>query len=182
MLVTKSPNSSVPIDVHDNIFTCDICVDEKSLTEIFKILGCNHSYCKKCIATYISSKLQDNISRISCPITKCNEQLEPQNCGSVLPSDVFVKWGDALCESMILVFENFYRPLRIVLALLLIDECKGKIWRLFCAKCKVPCHSGFDCEEFDKLNNDEREVKCGCNFCYKCGGHSSDNYCSNCGT
>ncbi|WMV17829.1 hypothetical protein MTR67_011214 [Solanum verrucosum] len=34
-------------------------------------------------------------------------------------------------------------------------ECK----RLFCAKCKVPWHSGFVCEEFEKLNKDEREIE-----------------------
>ncbi|KAM3306773.1 E3 ubiquitin-protein ligase RSL1-like [Capsicum chacoense] len=227
MEVTTNPNLSVHIDVQCNIFTCDICVEEKSIVEIFKIMGCNHSYCKNCIVKYISSKLQENISRISCPVTGCNGELEPQNCGSILPNDVFIRWGDALCESMILVSERFYCPFKDCSALL-IDECAGEnkvidqsecleCRRLFCAKCKVPWHSGFVCEEFDKFNNDEREVeglqlmqlvknqewqrcpscrmyvgrsegcaqmkcRCGCNFCYKCGAHSSDHYCSNCGT
>ncbi|PHT61917.1 hypothetical protein T459_34230 [Capsicum annuum] len=129
----------------------------------------SHSYCKNCIAKYISSKLQENISRISCPVTACNGELEPQSCGSILPYDVFVKWGDALCESMILVSEKFYCPFKDCSALL-IDECAGENMvidqsecpecrKLFCAKCKVPWHSGFVCEEFDKLNNDEREVE-----------------------
>ncbi|KAK4361622.1 hypothetical protein RND71_020574 [Anisodus tanguticus] len=76
---------------------------------------------------------------------------------------------------------------------------------------------GFVCEEFEKLNKDEREIegiqlmqlaksqewqrcpscrmyvgrsqgcaqmrcRCGTDFCYKCGAHSSDHYCSSCGT
>ncbi|KAM3239359.1 hypothetical protein P3L10_014393 [Capsicum annuum] len=169
MEVTTNPNLSVHIDVQCNIFTCDICVDEKSIVEIFKIMGCNHSYCKNCIVKYISSKLQENISRISCPVTGCNGELEPQNCGSILPNDVFVRWGDALCESMILVSERFYCPFKDCSALL-IDECAGEnkvidqsecpeCRRLFCAKCKVPWHSGFVCEEFDKFNNDERVIE-----------------------
>ncbi|KAF3638885.1 hypothetical protein FXO38_22983 [Capsicum annuum] len=132
-------------------------------------MGCNHSYCKNCIVKYISSKLQENISRISCPVTGCNGELEPQNCGSILPNDVFVRWGDALCESMILVSERFYCPFKDCSALL-IDECAGEnkvidqsecpeCRRLFCAKCKVPWHSGFVCEEFDKFNNDERVIE-----------------------
>ncbi|PHU19019.1 hypothetical protein BC332_10170 [Capsicum chinense] len=129
----------------------------------------SHSYCKNCIAKYISSKLQENISRILCPVTACNGELEPQSCGSILPYDVFVKWGDAFCESMILVSEKFYCPFKDCSALL-IDECAGENMvidqsecpdcrKLFCAKCKVPWHSGFVCEKFDKLNNDEREVE-----------------------
>ncbi|KAM3306771.1 E3 ubiquitin-protein ligase RSL1-like [Capsicum chacoense] len=165
-----NPKSSVHINVYNDIFMCDICADEKfTSTDMFKIMGCSHSYCKNCIAKYISSKLQENISRILCPVTTCTGELEPQSCGSILPYDVFVKWGDALCESMILVAEKFYCPFKDCSALL-IDECAGENMvidqsecpecrKLFCAKCKVPWHSGFVCEEFDKLNNDEREVE-----------------------
>ncbi|KAM3393940.1 E3 ubiquitin-protein ligase RSL1-like [Capsicum galapagoense] len=165
-----NPKSSVHINVYNDIFMCDICADEKfTSTGMFKIMECSHSYCKNCIAKYISSKLQENISRILCPVTACNGELEPQSCGSILPYDVFVKWGDALCESMILVSEKFYCPFKDCSALL-IDECAGENMvidqsecpecrKLFCAKCKVPWHSGFVCEEFDKLNNDEREVE-----------------------
>ncbi|KAK4733139.1 hypothetical protein R3W88_007400 [Solanum pinnatisectum] len=157
-----------------DIFTCDICVDEKFATnDMFKILGCNHSYCKNCIAKHISSKLQENISRISCPVTSCNGQMEPHNCRSILPNDVFVRWGDVLCESMILEYEKFYCPFKDCSALF-IDECAGvenmvvvitqlkcpECKRLFCAKCKVPWYSGFVCEEFQKLNkDDEREIE-----------------------
>ncbi|XP_019253784.1 PREDICTED: probable E3 ubiquitin-protein ligase RNF217 [Nicotiana attenuata] len=219
---------SVHLDGHDNSFTCEICAYDKSASEMFKIMGCTHSYCKQCMANYIAKKLQENISQISCPVSGCNRLLEPYYCRSILPNDVFDKWGDALCESMILESEKFYCPFKDCSALL-IDESKGEIWvtitqcecpeckRLFCAKCKVPWHSEILCEEFEKLNKDERErediqlmqlakskewqrcpncriyvgrsqgcaqmkCRCGCDFCYKCGAHSTDHYCSNCGT
>lgn len=150
-----------------DIFTCDICVDDKSITnDMFKILGCNHSYCKNCITKYISSKLQENISRISCPVTSCYGVLEPHDCGSILPNDVLVRWGDVLCESMIMRYEKTYCPFKDCSALF-IDECVDVVRdikcpecrRYFCAKCKVPWHLGIVCEEFEKLNKDEREIE-----------------------
>ncbi|XP_059284137.1 E3 ubiquitin-protein ligase RSL1-like [Lycium ferocissimum] len=152
-------------------FTCDICVDEKSTSEIFKIMGCTHSYCKDCMAKYVGSKIQENISRISCPVLGCNGQLEPHICRSILPKQVFDRWGDVLCEAMILGCEKFYCPFKDCSALLIDEnssssgggdfvvtqsecpECR----RLFCAKCEVAWHSGILCEEFQKLNKDERE-------------------------
>ncbi|XP_006356128.1 probable E3 ubiquitin-protein ligase RNF217 isoform X1 [Solanum tuberosum] len=151
----------------DKLFTCDICVDEKCVNEVFKIMGCSHSYCKECMAKYIGMKLQENICRISCPVSGCNGQLEPYNCRSILPKEVFDRWGDVLCEALIMGSERFYCPFKDCSALLLIDE-NGKnsvviqsecpeCRRLFCAKCKVAWHSGIVCEEFQKLNKDERE-------------------------
>ncbi|KAK4340620.1 hypothetical protein RND71_039121 [Anisodus tanguticus] len=170
-----SNSKSILIDddnIDDDIFTCDICVDEKSTSEIFKIMGCTHSYCKECMAKYVASKILENISRISCPVLGCNGQLEPYNCRSILPKQVFDRWGDVLCEAMILGSEKFYCPFKDCSAVLLIDgnsssdgggdfvvtqcecpECR----RLFCAKCKVAWHSGIVCEEFQELNKDERE-------------------------
>ncbi|CAN4116582.1 unnamed protein product [Withania somnifera] len=168
-------NSVVVIDDDDevdDIFTCDICVDEKSTSEIFKIMGCTHSYCKECIAKYVGSKIQENISMILCPVLGCNGVLEPYNCRSILPKNVFDRWGDVLCEAMILGSEKFYCPFKDCSALFTIDEnaCVGsgdgyvvtqsecpECRRLFCAKCKVVWHSGIMCEEFQKLNKDERE-------------------------
>ncbi|MCE3215433.1 hypothetical protein HAX54_002374 [Datura stramonium] len=156
-------------DREDEIFTCDICVDEKSVSEIFRIMGCSHSYCKECMVRYVGSKLQENISQISCPVLGCNGQLEPYNCRSILPKQVFDRWGDALCEAMILGSEKFYCPFKDCSALLIDEDCSGggefvvtqsecpECRRLFCAKCKVAWHSGFVCEEFQKLNKDERE-------------------------
>ncbi|KAM3239361.1 E3 ubiquitin-protein ligase RSL1-like isoform X1 [Capsicum annuum] len=152
-------------DVDHGKFTCDICYDEKSINEIFKIMGCSHSYCKECMAKYLGTKIQENISRISCPNVGCKGILEPYNCRSILPKHVFDRWGDALCEAMILGSEKFYCPFKDCSALL-IDENGGdfvvtqsecpECRRLFCAKCKVGWHSGIVCEEFQKLNENER--------------------------
>lgn len=150
-------------------FMCEICVDEKPKTESFQISGCNHSYCCDCMVKYVASKLQENITKISCPFPGClTGKLNPENCRSILPSEVFVRWGDVLCESLILGTEKYYYcPLKDCSALL-IDEmherrpfttaaecpnCK----RLFCVKCKVAWHADMRCSEYKKLKENERD-------------------------
>ncbi|TMW81826.1 hypothetical protein EJD97_007717 [Solanum chilense] len=152
-------------DVNE-LFTCDICVDEKCVSEVFRIMGCSHSYCKECMAKYVGVKLQENSCRILCPVSGCKGQLEPYNCRSILPKEVFDRWGDVLCEAMIMGSERFYCPFKDCSALLIDENGKDSVViqsecpecrRLFCAKCKVAWHSGIVCAEFQKLNKDERE-------------------------
>ncbi|CAI9097346.1 OLC1v1033746C1 [Oldenlandia corymbosa var. corymbosa] len=155
-------------DSVDKTFLCSICVDEKPNTESFYIKGCSHSYCAECMAKYVSSKLQENNTNITCPVVGCGGILELQDCRSILPSQVFDRWGDALCEAMILASEKFYCPYKDCSALLVDERIGGcepvrntecpYCRRMFCAMCRVPWHTGFSCDEFQKLNADEREM------------------------
>ncbi|PSR89238.1 E3 ubiquitin-protein like [Actinidia chinensis var. chinensis] len=147
-------------------FTCEICFDVKPQIESFKITGCSHSYCSECMIKYVASKLQENVTKIRCPASGCEGVLEPEHCRTILPSEVFNRWGSALCEAVILAAEKFYCPFKDCSALMIDDggereaitqsECPN-CRRLFCARCKVPWHSEIGCEEFQKLNKDERE-------------------------
>lgn len=155
-LTTKTTSTST--------FMCEICVEPKPYSDSFPINGCTHTYCSDCIIKYVAAKLQDNITHIPCPVPNCNGLLEPDQCRSILPPEVFDRWGSALCEALLLGSEKFYCPFKDCSALLLIDdnvvvthsecpECR----RLFCAQCKVGWHSGIECADFQKLNKDERE-------------------------
>ncbi|WCJ42877.1 RING/U-box superfamily protein [Euphorbia peplus] len=145
-------------------FLCEICFDPKPKDESFSINGCSHSYCKDCMANYVGSKLQDNISQISCPVPKCSGSLEPYDCRSILPPEVFDRWGNALCEALILGSQKFYCPYKDCSVMLVDDgsvvvresECPN-CRRMFCAQCKVPWHGEIECVEFQKLHKDERE-------------------------
>lgn len=146
-------------------FICEICFDAKPLNDSFRIKGCTHSYCSDCMTKYVASKLQDNVSLISCPAPNCTGVLEPHHCRSILPPHVFDRWGNALCESLILASQKFYCPYKDCSALLIRDDADGELikesecpncWRLFCAQCEVPWHSDIDCDQFQKLNRDER--------------------------
>ncbi|KAL8503265.1 hypothetical protein ACS0TY_022123 [Phlomoides rotata] len=155
----SKPPSPLPL-----IFTCEICVEEKPISDTFRILGCNHSYCTECITKYVASKLQDNITKITCPVSDCEGYIDWQQCRFILPKELLDRWGDALCEAVILGWERFYCPYKDCSALLIDDseeeavvqsECPS-CNRLFCAACKVPWHTGVSCADFQKLNKDER--------------------------
>ncbi|CAL1390137.1 unnamed protein product [Linum trigynum] len=150
--------------IEDLKFLCEICTEPRSQKDSFPIRGCSHAYCKDCTAKYIAAKLQDNVSTIGCPIRGCEGMLEPGHCGSILPPEVFERWGSILCENVILGSRKFYCPFKDCSAVMLDDggeviaeaECPN-CCRLFCARCRVPWHSGIRCDKFQKLHKDERE-------------------------
>ncbi|KAF5732903.1 E3 ubiquitin-protein ligase [Tripterygium wilfordii] len=145
-------------------FLCDICVEPKTTQDWFRIKGCSHAYCRDCVIKYVAYKLQDNITGIGCPVPECGGLLEPEYCRSILPKEVFDRWGNALCEAVILGSQKFYCPYKDCSALMIDDgkeiireskclNCRRKI----CAHCKVIWHVGIECEEFQKLHKDERD-------------------------
>ncbi|KAK3438565.1 hypothetical protein EUGRSUZ_C03190 [Eucalyptus grandis] len=149
----------------DPSFICEICVEPKMGGELFRIKGCSHAYCNDCVTKYVTSKLHDNVTRIGCPVSGCGGVLEPGYCQSILPSEVFDRWGNALCEALILEAERFYCPFKDCSALLIKDECAAVLResecpncrRLFCAQCRVPWHAEIGCKEFQGLKEGERE-------------------------
>ncbi|KAF2285116.1 hypothetical protein GH714_037952 [Hevea brasiliensis] len=121
-------------------------------------MGCTHFYCTKCTVRYITSKLDENITSISCPVSACEGILEPDYCRDILPKDVFDRWGIALCESVIDCSQKFYCPYEDCSVLLINDtrvEVENSVCpfckREFCVKCKVPWHPEINCEKFQKL-------------------------------
>ncbi|CAL0327856.1 unnamed protein product [Lupinus luteus] len=146
-------------------FLCHICTETKTLNDAFRVHNCSHSYCTDCVVTYVESKLEENVVKIRCPQPECEVGLlELQGCRGILPKEVFDRWGDALCEAMILENEKFYCPFKDCSALMVNDggelvkesECPN-CRRMFCAQCRVSWHDGIECDEFQKLNKDERE-------------------------
>ncbi|RYR24356.1 hypothetical protein Ahy_B02g057854 isoform B [Arachis hypogaea] len=141
-------------------------MDSKPFQEIFINQNCNHSFCDECIAKYVAAKIQENISNVKCPEPKCRGILEPQNCMSIIPKEVFERWENALCENLVLATsKKFYCPFKDCSAMLVNDdgnevvtcsEC-SHCHRLFCAQCKVAWHGGMECGEFMGLNENERE-------------------------
>ena len=143
---------------------CTICMDGKLTGEMFTNNSCTHSFCAGCISQYVATKLQDNISSVKCPDPKCRGLLEPQCCRGIIPQEVFDRWENALCESLILGSQKFYCPYKDCSAMLVDDggevvtasECPD-CRRLFCAQCRVSWHAGIECSEFQNINKDERE-------------------------
>ncbi|KAI6679800.1 hypothetical protein NL676_033681 [Syzygium grande] len=156
---TDQPSNSKP----DPSFICEICIEPRTNSDLFPIKGCTHAYCNDCVTKYVTSKLHDNVTRIDCPVSGCGGVLELEYCRSILPPEVFDRWGNALCEALILEAERFYCPFKDCSALLINDgdavvresECPN-CRRLFCAQCRVPWHAGVECQEYQGLIEGER--------------------------
>ncbi|GAB2267520.1 hypothetical protein Dimus_002500 [Dionaea muscipula] len=145
-------------------FTCELCADDaKPHDESFAIDGCGHTYCRDCVRSFVSSKLDVGVSQIGCPVPGCDGGLDPEYCRGVVSMEVFNRWGDLLCESVIGAGHKYYCPFKDCSALMVDDgeevvtrsECPH-CHRLFCAQCKVVWHEGVSCDEFQRLNDDER--------------------------
>ncbi|KAL3512022.1 hypothetical protein ACH5RR_024739 [Cinchona calisaya] len=142
---------------------CEICVERKESDEMFTIQCCTHLFCNDCISKHVAARLQYNTHSIACPAVKCEGVIEFDSCMSIMPKDVLERWNEVLCESIILVSQKFYCPFKDCSAMLVresdevIRESECPVcFRLFCAQCYVPWHPGADCEEFQRLNEDEK--------------------------
>ncbi|XP_078156654.1 E3 ubiquitin-protein ligase RSL1-like [Carex rostrata] len=142
---------------------CKICMENVPVDEVYQTSNaCSHVFCRSCLSRYLGTKIRENISLVKCPDENCKVVLEPGMCQELLPREVFERWGNALCESMLLGAQKLYCPFKDCSALIIDDgeetvtrsECPS-CRRLFCAACKVAWHSGLSCQEFGKLGKNE---------------------------
>ncbi|KAI3897332.1 hypothetical protein MKW92_047001 [Papaver armeniacum] len=167
MKSSMNANSSAGDDQYssENSF-CEICMEAKPTSEMRKsTIKCSHIYCFECIARHIAAKIQDNITQITCLEFNCKETLEPHLCRDIIPGQVFDRWENALCESLILASHKIYCPFKDCSAMLVNDDDGAIIResecphcrRLFCAQCKVPWHSDLDCSEYQDMKRGGQE-------------------------
>ncbi|XP_059644424.1 E3 ubiquitin-protein ligase RSL1-like [Cornus florida] len=143
---------------------CEICLEQKESDDMFRNRTCQHSFCSDCTSKHIAAKIEENNRFVMCPGLYCQAVLELNDCMAIIGREVAERWNEMLCESMILAEERFYCPFRDCSALLVNDgfgeairesECPV-CRRLFCAQCYIPWHPGVECEEYQRLNEDER--------------------------
>ncbi|KAB1214481.1 hypothetical protein CJ030_MR5G010371 [Morella rubra] len=144
---------------------CEICGDRKDRDQMFRNESCVHSFCSDCIGKHIASKIQDSITIVSCPGLDCKVVLEVDACRPVLPKDVLERWDEAICQALFPASQKLYCPFKDCSAMLLNDNGEGEViresecpycHRLFCAQCHDAWHPGVECEEFQRMNEDER--------------------------
>ncbi|XP_072977996.1 E3 ubiquitin-protein ligase RSL1-like isoform X1 [Typha angustifolia] len=142
---------------------CKICMETAVISEMFHSSNCSHAFCRNCLGRYIAAMINGNIPTVRCPEIGCKGVLEPELCREIVPKEVFERWVDASCESMVLASHKYYCPFKDCSAMMVNtreeavtqSECPS-CRRLFCARCNVPWHSGLSCNEFRGLGNDEK--------------------------
>ncbi|KAI5408804.1 E3 ubiquitin-protein ligase RSL1 [Lathyrus oleraceus] len=148
-------------------FSCVICFDSVSISNIFTITSCKHRFCANCISKYVNIQINKNAVKVSCPNPECSVELKPQHLQSVLPKQVIIEWESAIYESSISLEQKIYCPYQNC-SLMLVNDGEGVVTscecpschRLFCAQCKVPWHADMNCREFQKskTGRDEKQL------------------------
>lgn len=171
LLCVPSSSSSKAVEVdtvvneQEPIIICEICAEAKTDEEMFRNQRCYHSFCSECVVKQVATKIQENITVVSCPGLNCKGVLELETLRPLLPKEVIDRWDDAMCEALLLAVPKFYCPFKDCSAMLLDENEEGEeiresecpfCHRLFCARCHVSWHPGVGCEEFQTLNVDER--------------------------
>ncbi|KAK4753256.1 hypothetical protein SAY87_022054 [Trapa incisa] len=144
---------------------CGICAEKRQMSEMMRVSKtCPHSFCSNCISSHVSITIAGNQATVPCLELHCEHSVEFQSCVGILPRDVLDAWGRKLCEALIPIAHKLYCPFRDCSAMLvndcekLVEECEcPHCNRLFCVQCRVPWHSGVSCQEFQELNEDERD-------------------------
>ncbi|KAK4269544.1 hypothetical protein QN277_022688 [Acacia crassicarpa] len=159
--VKSSIKSEDPLQV-----ICEICAETKWITQMIRNKTCDHSYCSDCMTKHVVTKIQDSITAVPCPGLDCESVFELEACRPWLPRDIIERWDQALCEALFLKVPKFYCPFKDCSAMMLVEneedqgaeetECLA-CHRMFCARCNVSWHPGVDCEEYQKLNENERQ-------------------------
>ncbi|XP_057504273.1 uncharacterized protein LOC130787832 [Actinidia eriantha] len=134
---------------------CVICNCSVPSGGLVRTKKCNHSYCRDCFRTYLGEQIQEDITQVNCPESKCNVVLKPRFCSQFLPKEVYRRWMDALTESSVLA-----NPVWICCPFAgcgnwFVDDEKGFLiracphcWKIFCMNCEVAWHMGRSCKQF----------------------------------
>ncbi|GAU44180.1 hypothetical protein TSUD_87400 [Trifolium subterraneum] len=121
---------------------CGICMEAKSIKEMFENRKCSHSFCEECVGTYLAAKIQENISMVKCPDPKCNAMLlndekedvtvaECPHCHRLFCAQCKVSWHAGVdCR----VFQSLKDGKRGREDLMAMELAKNKKWKR-CPKC-----------------------------------------------
>ncbi|XAR62032.1 hypothetical protein NMG60_11016610 [Bertholletia excelsa] len=171
LLSAKTPGNSLSsFTPTDSIWTtepsqgmCGICFEELPLWRMFSNQNCSHSFCRDCTSKHIKAKIQENVQTVLCPEVGCKAALDFDACRKFIPRDVLVGWDECLCKSLVSQSETMYCPFRDCSAMLQMDSgvTMGKTYcpachRAICVECRVPWHSEFECNEFQRLTKERR--------------------------
>ncbi|KAL5711335.1 RBR-type E3 ubiquitin transferase [Ranunculus cassubicifolius] len=164
--ITRSTESSLARNTKQ---TCNICLEDTDVAQMFAIDTCSHRYCLSCMKQHVEVKLLHGMTP-KCPHEGCNTVLTIPICRKFLPSDLIDLMNQRTKESSIPATEKVYCPypkcsvlmsraevlpytngVRIGIEQSMIKkciQCRG----LFCINCKVPWHNGLSCYEYKMRN------------------------------
>ncbi|XP_026454856.1 uncharacterized protein LOC113356058 [Papaver somniferum] len=171
--ITKSGECSTSGTMKE---TCNICLEDISVMQIFTVKGCSHRYCCSCMRQHVEVKLLNGVAP-RCPFDGCKSMLNLDNCKQFMTPKLIDMMSKRIKEDSIPVTEKVYCPnpkCSNLMSKTNIPKCVynqstnehlcGKCMKCngyFCFKCKVPWHNGVTCEAYQaqKASEDDEKLK-----------------------
>ena len=73
--------------------TCEICYEEMPEDQFFGLAGCDHEYCKDCLADYLLTNIKDgNVMQIPCMMAGCDQTFEADDVKKFGSKDIYEKY------------------------------------------------------------------------------------------
>lgn len=67
------------------VFACKVCFQDKLGALCTFFFGCDHVYCKECMAEYFVVQIEDgNVKGLYCPEDKCDSQAHPSQVTTII--------------------------------------------------------------------------------------------------
>ncbi|KAK3206066.1 hypothetical protein Dsin_020112 [Dipteronia sinensis] len=150
------------------IETCNICLEDTDVGNMFLVDGCLHRYCFSCMKLHVENKLLHAMVP-KCPHDGCKSELKVDSCIKFLTPKLLERLKQCIREASIPAMERVYCPYPKCSALMsrnlvsksakngLVGGGSGtrkcvKCQGFFCIDCKVPWHKDMTCYEYKRLN------------------------------
>ncbi|TYZ63217.1 hypothetical protein PybrP1_003214 [[Pythium] brassicae (nom. inval.)] len=96
---------------------CAVCMDDHLLEDVFLITGCDHTYCRDSMRTYILGKLHAHDVTPSCPHDGCETVLSDADLTSVLTADEQQQYYDTCLNLAVGSIPGVFKCLE--------EDCRG---------------------------------------------------------
>ncbi|KAJ9578727.1 hypothetical protein L9F63_005089 [Diploptera punctata] len=90
-----------------NFYTCKICFQDKKGLQCTCFQGCEHVFCKSCIAEYFEVRIKDGtVKNISCPEEKCSSEASPAQVQELVSAELFSRYDAVLLAALFRAHEK----------------------------------------------------------------------------
>ncbi|KAK1357378.1 Atp-dependent rna helicase deah12, chloroplastic [Heracleum sosnowskyi] len=140
---------------------CIICLEDRAVTQMLVVDGCQHRYCSSCLKQHSQAKLSQGMLP-RCPHEGCKSDLKFEYCRKFLPREALDLMSQRIKEATVPVTEKVYCPFPRCSTLMsksevcAVNNAGGSrctnCHDLFCINCKVPWHSNMSCSQYKNLH------------------------------
>ncbi|XP_067951531.1 E3 ubiquitin-protein ligase RNF14-like isoform X2 [Watersipora subatra] len=161
------------LEFDKSVWPCAVCFDEKLGLESFRFYDCGHVYCKDCMASHFTVRIDEGeVKQLTCPADDCNSQGHPSQLKDLLSPELYEKYERLLLQTTLDgMLDVTYCPRTFCQTALLIepDSSMGTCSScnfVFCTNCKMSYHGIHPCsirrgelkEKLDEADEEELDA------------------------